>query len=57
MSAATVLLMVGLLLTALGVGGIDDSVTDADLWLSTAASVIGLVMMWAGVVIIKANDE
>jgi len=57
MSAATVLLVVGLLLTALGVGGIDDSVTDADLWLSTAASVIGLVMMWAGVVIIRANDE
>ncbi len=57
MSAASVLLTVGLLLTALGVGGIDDSVTDADLWLSTAASVIGLVMMWAGVVIIKANDE
>lgn len=57
MSTASVLLTIGLLLTALGVGGIDDSVTDADLWLSTAASVIGLVMMWAGVVIIKANDE
>lgn len=57
MNVGAVLLIVGILVTALGVGGIDESVSDIDWWLSTGASVVGLIMMWAGVGIIKAQDE
>lgn len=57
MNVGAVLLIVGILVTALGVGGIDESVSDIDWWFSTGASVVGLIMMWAGVGIIKAQDE
>jgi hypothetical protein len=40
------LIVLGLLLTAGGIGGVEHSVTDIELLQSVAVSVTGLLMMW-----------
>ncbi len=46
----------GMLLTMLGVGGIEHSVTDTALLQSLAVSVLGLCFMWIATVILKSVD-
>ncbi len=43
----------GLVLTLLGVGGIEHSVTDTELLQSLAVSGLGLLFMWIATVILK----
>ena len=43
----------GLVLTLLGVGGIENSVTDVELLQSVAVSGLGLLFMWIATVILK----
>lgn len=43
----------GLLLTLLGVGGIENSVTNTELLQSLAVSVLGLLFMWIGTLILR----
>jgi uncharacterized membrane protein (UPF0136 family) len=44
--SAMYLIVLGLLLTAGGIGGVEHSVTDIELLQSVAVSVTGLLMMW-----------
>jgi hypothetical protein len=48
--------LMGFLFVAFGVGGIENSVTDGELFYSCVWSVIGLVMMWIGVNELKENS-
>lgn len=43
----------GLLLTLLGVGGIENSMTNTELLQSLAVSVLGLLFMWIGTLILR----
>ncbi len=45
---AGILVMLGLLLTAGGVGGIETSTTDADLLGAGVISIVGILIMYAG---------
>lgn len=46
----------GLLLTMFGVGGVENSMTDPDLGLSTLVAVAGLGLMWLGTRCINQED-
>ena len=48
--------VIGFLFVAFGVGGIENSVTNGELFYSCVWSVIGLVMMWIGVSELKENS-
>ncbi len=48
-------LMMGLLLTMLGVGGIENSMTNTELLQSLAVSGLGLLFMWIATLILKAE--
>lgn len=43
----------GLVLTLLGVGGIENSMTNTELLQSLAVSVLGLLFMWIGTLILR----
>jgi hypothetical protein len=45
--------ILGLLLTMLGVGGVENSITDTELLSSLAVSTVGLLLMWVGTLMIK----
>lgn len=47
----------GLLLTLGGVGGIEHSVTDAELTSSLLISVVGLAIMYCGSLMLQKNNE
>ncbi len=47
--------MMGLLLTMLGVGGIENSLTDTELLQSLAVSVVGLLFMWVATLMIRKD--
>ena len=51
------LFALGMLLTFGAVGGIENSLTDRELLMTVAAAVVGLVMMWFGVEIIKVDSS
>ena len=46
-------LIMGILLTLGGVGGVENSVTDTELLQSLAVSVLGLLFMWIATLILK----
>ena len=45
----------GLLLTLLGVGGVENSMTTVDLLKSLAVSGLGLLLMWIATLILKTE--
>jgi hypothetical protein len=47
----------GLMLTMLGVGGIENSVTNYELLCGLAVSVLGLAFMWTATVMLKQVDN
>jgi Na+/melibiose symporter-like transporter len=53
---ATIGGVIGFLFVAFGVGGIENSVTNGELFYSCVWCVIGLVMMWIGVSELKENS-
>jgi hypothetical protein len=54
---AMFLVVLGLLLTAAGVGGIENSITDGELLGSVLASLTGLLIMYCGTLAMKVNDN
>lgn len=49
-------LMMGLLLTMLGVGGIENSLTNYELFQSLSVSVLGLLFMWVATLMIREEQ-
>lgn len=49
-------LMMGLLLTMLGVGGVENSLTNSELFQSLAVSVLGLLFMWVATLMIREEQ-
>ena len=47
----------GLMTTLFGVGGVENSVTDAELITALVVAVVGLLIMWAGTLLLKHNDR
>ncbi len=45
--------MMGLLLTMLGVGGVENSLTDTELLQSIAVSAVGLLLMWIATLMMR----
>ncbi len=50
------LVFMGIMLTAGGVGGIEHSVTDAELVQSLAVSVLGLLLMWVSTLAMRQKN-
>jgi len=55
--SAMFLVVVGLILTMLGVGGVENSVTDTELGSSVAVSVVGTLIMWAGTLGLRNSNQ
>lgn len=55
-STAFGLFMFGLLLTMLGVGGVEQSVENTALYSSVAVSVLGLALMYVGTLGVRNGD-
>ena len=53
---AAVLAVLGFLLTAFGVGGVENSITDGELLAALAVSITGLGLMYSGVQALKVSD-
>lgn len=49
-------IVMGLLLTMLGVGGVENSITNSELLQSLAVSVLGLLLMWVGTLMIPREQ-
>jgi len=49
--------MMGILLTMLGVGGVENSITDAELLQSLAVSAVGLLLMWVATLMIRQGQQ
>jgi len=54
--AAAVLGFLGFLLTAGGVGGIEQSITDTDLLSSMCISIVGLAIMYCSIAALKVSE-
>ena len=54
---AMFLVVTGLLLTAFGVGGIEQSMDDAGLLAGVAVSLVGTLIMWAGTLGLRNSDQ
>ena len=54
---AMFVVIVGLLVTMLGVGGVENSMTDTELLQSLAVAVTGLGCMYCGTVMIKRAEQ
>ena len=54
---AMFLVVVGLLLTAFGVGGIEQSLDDQGLLAGVAVSLVGTLIMWAGTLGLRNSDQ
>jgi hypothetical protein len=52
-STAMAMAMFGLLLTMFGVGGVENSITDTELFSSLAVSVVGLAIMYCGTLALR----
>ncbi len=50
------LVFMGIILTAGGVGGIEHSATDTELLQSTAVSVLGLLLMWVSTLALRQKN-
>ena len=53
---AGILAFLGFLLTAFGVGGIENSITDSELFGSMVVSCTGLAIMYCAVAALKVSD-
>jgi hypothetical protein len=53
---AGILAFLGFLLTAFGVGGIEQSITDTELMASMLVSIVGLLIMYCAVTALKVSD-
>lgn len=51
-----ILLMLGLVLTAFGVGGIENSIADSELLASCVVSILGLLVMYCGVLALRVCE-
>jgi len=51
------LVFTGLILTMLGVGGVENSVTDTELLSSVAVSLVGTLIMWAGTLGLRNSNQ
>ena len=54
---AGILGFLGFLLTAFGVGGVENSITDGELIGSVLVSITGLAIMYCAVAALKINDS
>ena len=54
---AAILGILGFLLTAFGVGGVENSITDGELMGSVLVSITGLAIMYCAVTALKINDS
>jgi len=54
--SAMFLVVVGLILTMLGVGGVENSITDGELLGSVVVSITGLALMYCAVAALKVSD-
>ena len=50
------LIMLGLVLTMFGVGGVENSITDSELLAAVAVSALGLGIMWAGTLGVRNGE-
>lgn len=50
------LVMLGLVLTMFGVGGVENSITDSELLAAVAVSALGLGIMWAGTLGVRNGE-
>ena len=48
-------IMMGLVLTMLGVGGVENSMTNVELLQSLAVSAVGLLFMWVATLMMRAQ--
>lgn len=55
--SGTFCIAVGFFLTAFGVGGIEQSLTDQALLSGVLVSAVGLLIMWAGTLMLKDIDR
>ena len=55
-STGFVLIMLGLVMTMFGVGGVENSVTDTELLASVAVAAVGLLIMWAGTLGVRNGE-
>jgi hypothetical protein len=55
-STAMILFITGLLLTMLGVGGIEHSTDNQGLFAGVAAAAVGMLIMYASTVAMKVNE-
>ena len=53
---AAVLAVLGFLLTAFGVGGVENSITDGELLAAVAVSITGLGLMYCAISALKVSD-
>jgi uncharacterized membrane protein (UPF0136 family) len=51
------LVVTGLLLTAFGVGGVEQSMDDQGLLAGVAVSLVGTLIMWAGTLGLRNSDQ
>lgn len=50
------LVILGMIMTMFGVGGVENSITDGELLSSLAVSVVGLGIMWAGTLGVRNGE-
>jgi hypothetical protein len=55
-STANALIIMGLILTMFGMGGVEHSTDNADMISATLVSIVGLMTMWAGTSALKVSD-
>ena len=48
-------MMLGLVLTMFGVGGVENSITNTELLSSLAVSALGLLLMWVATLMLRAQ--
>jgi hypothetical protein len=53
---AAILAVLGFLITAFGVGGVENSITNTELLAALAVSITGLGLMYCGVQALKVSD-
>lgn len=55
-NTAFALFIFGLVLTMFGVGGVENSITDAELLSAVAVSALGLGLMWVGTLGVRLGE-
>jgi len=55
-NTAAILGFLGFLLTAFGVGGVENSINDGELFGAIVVSITGLALMYCGVIALKVSN-